>query len=140
MPNDPNPWDVMPREPRGDLSPEPIHLAVGRALSAWEVLDEVQAKMFGVLVASRAESAASAYGTIQTSRGRSDPIFPGWPADLMVGRGAYRCFDCDSNGKGPGCRERESCPLFVARDLSGMFFACSGGAGCFGQGCCGRRL
>ena len=40
-----------------------------------------------------------------------DPTFPGWPADLAVGRGAYLCFDCDSNGKGPGSHAHEVCAV-----------------------------
>jgi hypothetical protein len=39
------------------------------------------------------------------------PTFPGWPADLAVERGAYRCFDRDSNGKGPGSRTHEVCAV-----------------------------
>ena len=38
------------------------------------------------------------------------------------------------------CRERVSCPHFVARELSETFVACSGGCGCVGHACYGRRM
>ena len=37
------------------------------------------------------------------------------------------------------CWERVCCPGYVARELSGMFAACSGGGGCDGLLFCGVR-
>ena len=38
------------------------------------------------------------------------------------------------------CWERVCCPPLVARELSRLFAACSGGGGCVGRRCFGRRL
>jgi hypothetical protein len=38
------------------------------------------------------------------------------------------------------CWERVICPPFVARELSATFAACSGGCGCVGHECYGRRM
>ena len=37
----------------------------------------------------------------------------------------------------PDCRERVFCPAFVAREMSGMFAACSMGGACGGNWCFG---
>jgi hypothetical protein len=70
----PNPWDVLPRESAGDPTPEPLFLAVGMALSAWEIMDGWQATLFGELVSSRRGAAETAYGTVVSSSGRADMV------------------------------------------------------------------
>lgn len=69
-----NPWDILPFEELGNEAPDEIYLAVGEALSAWEIVDEWRAQIFGVLVDTTSPAAQNAYGTIQSSAGRADLI------------------------------------------------------------------
>lgn len=73
-PEDPSPWDVAPLLPKGDDDPTLLWTAVGRALTAWEKLDGVQADIFGVLVGSRGGAAVAAYGTIQSTASRTEMV------------------------------------------------------------------
>jgi len=73
-PQGPNPWDVAPILPQGDPEPEPLWLAVGKALTAWEKLDQVQAQIFGVIVGSRRGGASAAYGVVVASSARSEMV------------------------------------------------------------------
>jgi len=67
-----NPWDKRPRQPIGDDNPHDLWMAVGKALSAWEQLEEGLAMIFGQLVDSRFGSAQIAYGKLSSPQGRSD--------------------------------------------------------------------
>lgn len=68
------PWDILPIESKGDDSPEGIYHAVGGALFLWERLEERQARLFAVLVNSRAGAAEDAYGIVQSPSSRSAMI------------------------------------------------------------------
>lgn len=69
-----NPWDVAPILDTGDPEETALFTAVGTALTAWEKLDQVQARVFGILVGSRRGAAVAAYGTIIVSSGRSEMV------------------------------------------------------------------
>lgn len=69
-----NPWDVAPILDQGDPTVDDIYMMVGAALTSWELLDQAQASIFGLLVASRFQAAEAAYGTIGSFSGRSDMV------------------------------------------------------------------
>ncbi len=73
-PQGPNPWDVAPILDQGDPNPEMLWTAVGRALTGWEKLDQVQAHIFGILCGSRLGAASTAYGTIVASSTRASMV------------------------------------------------------------------
>ena len=67
-----NPWDVLPKEPKGDDNINVLYAAVGRALSQWESLESVLGSIFARLCQSDSEAPARAYGTIVSAKGRID--------------------------------------------------------------------
>jgi hypothetical protein len=71
---DPNPWDVLPREKVGDSDSEPLFSSVGKALTAWEMLDNFQGFLFGSIVASRRGAAEVAYGSVASGPGRGGMV------------------------------------------------------------------
>ncbi len=76
-PKTPKPWDVPPQPKIGDSDREITYAAVGRALSQWELFESNLLQLFVVFVGSGPTAlltAARAYGTIQTFRGRADMI------------------------------------------------------------------
>ena len=68
----PNPWDVAPLLEQGDVDAEPLFSSVGKALTAWEKLDQVQANLFGIIVGSRRGAAVAAYGLVAASSARTE--------------------------------------------------------------------
>jgi hypothetical protein len=73
------PWDVPPAPVSGDSHQDAISLAVGRALTSWEFIEEELAQIFAILVnADMADPerapAVRAYGSVMTARGRSDML------------------------------------------------------------------
>lgn len=68
------PWEVLPIQAKGDDSADPLFLAVGRALTAWELMDAAQASLFSWLVNSRAGAAEAAYGMVASASGRCDMV------------------------------------------------------------------
>ena len=73
---DPNcPWNIKPILPLGDSSADDVFLAVGRALTQWEVLEGRLGYMFGLIVDSRRTDAASrAYGAVSSFQARYDML------------------------------------------------------------------
>lgn len=62
---------------KGDLTPDMIFLAVGRALSEWETTEQIFARLYGIIVAPDDPfpyPAERAYGSIATARGRKEMI------------------------------------------------------------------
>jgi hypothetical protein len=76
----PNPWDIPPSPPIGDIDGDAISIAVGRALTSWEYVEEAYADIFSVLVGAHQSAdpeiipALRAYGAVITSRGRAEMI------------------------------------------------------------------
>jgi hypothetical protein len=70
----PNPWDVVPREAQGDADDERIYLAVGLALSKWEILETALAGLFRVVVNAQFDPAAAAYGSIVSGASRIEMV------------------------------------------------------------------
>jgi hypothetical protein len=75
----PQPWDVPPSPATGDPHEDAISLAVGRALTAWEFVEEQLAELFAIFVnADMADlekaPAVRAYGSVITARGRADML------------------------------------------------------------------
>lgn len=73
-PEAPKPWHVLPILAQGDAEAGPLYTAVGKALTQWERMDQVQANMFGILVGSRLGAATLAYGTISASSTRGGMV------------------------------------------------------------------
>jgi hypothetical protein len=48
----------------GESDKDALHLAVGRALNEWELVESILALIFGLLVESRSSAARHAYGTL----------------------------------------------------------------------------
>ena len=46
----PAPWDIPPAPPSGDAHEDAISMAVGRALTSWEYVEEAYADIFAILV------------------------------------------------------------------------------------------
>jgi hypothetical protein len=80
------PWDPLPIEKPGDSSPEPLFCSVGKALTAWERLDGMQAALFSTLVQSRCGSAERGYGTLQSLQGRNEMVKEAAKAVLPEGQ------------------------------------------------------
>jgi hypothetical protein len=75
----PQPWDVPPTPARGDIHEDAISVAVGRALTSWEYLEEQLAEIFAIFVnADMADPekapAVRAYGSVATARARADML------------------------------------------------------------------
>jgi hypothetical protein len=73
------PWDVPPTPAYGDAHADAISLAVGRALTSWEFIEEELAQIFAILVNADMANlerapAVRAYGSITTARSRSDVL------------------------------------------------------------------
>jgi hypothetical protein len=78
-----NPWDVLPREPYGDETEDALYLAVGKALTAWEELDNEQGSLFAVIVLSQDSAANAAYGSVASGPGRGSMVIAA--ADQIFG-------------------------------------------------------
>ncbi len=73
------PWDVPPTPAYGDSHEDAISIAVGRALTAWEFLEEELAEIFAIMVNAEMADlervpAIRAYGSVITARGRADML------------------------------------------------------------------
>ena len=74
------PSDSLPPPPirGGDTEEAPLYTQVGRALSAWEAMEDIVARLFSALVGDRvalmASPATRAYGTVATFRGRKEMV------------------------------------------------------------------
>jgi hypothetical protein len=75
-----NPWDIRGPSPTGDESEEAMFVAVGRALSNWEHLEEDLADLFSFLVGSQelvhdaGDPASRVYGVVPTFNIRADML------------------------------------------------------------------
>lgn len=71
-----NPWDVRPKQPRGDHTPDAIYLQVGAALTAWETLESLCAELFDAIVAAQPSNRAafSAFSTVKSASARTELI------------------------------------------------------------------
>jgi hypothetical protein len=73
-------WAEPARRIEGDSGPDAIYLAVGKALTQWESLENDFAQLFGLLVANRARGGATrfaaqrAYGVIASAGGRREAL------------------------------------------------------------------
>jgi hypothetical protein len=75
----PQPWDVPPAPGSGDSHEDAISLAVGRALTSWEFIEEALADIFAIFVKADVADpekapALRAYGSVITARGRADML------------------------------------------------------------------
>jgi hypothetical protein len=72
------PSDVLPLPDIGDKDPDAIFVAVGRALTLWEGVEDQLADLFAVLTGNASGKPASpakrAYGTIAAFRGRQEMV------------------------------------------------------------------
>jgi hypothetical protein len=68
------PWDVLPIEPKGDDTADEIYLAVGKALTTWERLDDTLGMIFGTIVRSEKGAASAAYGVVLSPASRAEMI------------------------------------------------------------------
>ena len=73
------PWDIPDRRRRGDPTRQAIFVAVGDALSEWELVEEKCAEFFAVFVAAPRKSivmmpAIRAYGSVLSFRARADML------------------------------------------------------------------
>ena len=66
-----NPWDIYPREPTGDQTPEPLFQELGRALTQWEILEQVLAALYGEIIQSTGCGAEAGYGTLISPEART---------------------------------------------------------------------
>lgn len=71
-----NPWDVRPRQQKGDDTPEAIYLQVGAALTAWETLESLVAELFDAIVAAQPSNRAafSAFSAVKSASARTELI------------------------------------------------------------------
>lgn len=72
----PNPWDRPPWPAKGEEEPEPIYLAVGRALSAWAEVEECISYLFVFFVGKRITNspAVRAYTSIDGVKNRIEMV------------------------------------------------------------------
>lgn len=72
----PNPWDKPPWPDTGENGPEPIYLAVGRALSRWADVEEEISELFVFFVGPAANDspAVRAYISIDGVRNRIEMV------------------------------------------------------------------
>ncbi len=69
-----NPWDVIERV-EGESDPDKLYLSIGRALSAWEWMEQSFAHLFGFFCGGEDTlPARRAYGAVITFRGRSEML------------------------------------------------------------------
>jgi hypothetical protein len=68
-------WQRPDMKERGDVSPEPIYLAVGSALAQWESIENSFVSLFCHFIEPRVSNAAArAYGAISSSQGRIEAL------------------------------------------------------------------
>ena len=65
----PNPWDIPDSPATAEQSQDPCYLEVGRALSAWEGVEQALADIFAILV-------WAPHGQSATARPRYAPFEP----------------------------------------------------------------
>jgi hypothetical protein len=71
--SDPRFWE-LPKLPEGDVSSSELWLAVGVALSTWELFEFMMAELFKVLVESESPAASRVYGRITAIQGRKQAL------------------------------------------------------------------
>lgn len=59
---------------QGDATEDAIYLAVGRALSRWELVDNFMARLFATLVNSPSQASARAFGSVVSPQGRREMV------------------------------------------------------------------
>ena len=69
-----NPWDRLPLQPFGTKQEDEIYAAVGRALTNWETLEWVLARMYSALCGAKTEGAERACGIVLISNTRNDMV------------------------------------------------------------------
>jgi hypothetical protein len=73
-----NPWDPAPYPEQGEADVDHLFIAIGRALTEWELFEEALSWTFAILVTGRPGTpslpAIHAYGTIVAFRGRSEMV------------------------------------------------------------------
>jgi hypothetical protein len=69
-----HPWNPLAVEPRGDFEPDTLYAAVGRALSAWEMMEGILANVFALLCRAEFEGAVRAYGAVAAFSGRKSML------------------------------------------------------------------
>lgn len=67
-------WKRPLSKDKGDDNADAVYLSVGKALSAWEQIDTMLAKMFGLFVESDSQAAERAYGAIASNSGRMEAL------------------------------------------------------------------
>src|SRR5260221_13628791 len=67
-------WDRPPLPNQGDSKVELTYLAVGMALSRWEILEDQFPRLFAMFLQGQYMAATRVYGSIQTSHGRREAL------------------------------------------------------------------
>src|SRR5262245_42389496 len=80
-----NPWDVRPRQGKGNETPDPIFQAVGAALTVWERLESTLAELFDLLLASENRAAFKVYQSAKSSHARKEMLLAALPLDRASG-------------------------------------------------------
>jgi hypothetical protein len=81
MKNLPKPWVVVPRAKRGAATENALYIAVGAALSTWELVEEGLAEIFALFIgapeagpASGHQPAIRAYGSVVSFKARVEMV------------------------------------------------------------------
>jgi len=69
-----HPWNPLPVEAMGDEDSDVLFAAIGRALSAWETMEGLLARVFASLCRAEFDGAVRAYGVVSSSSGRLDML------------------------------------------------------------------
>lgn len=113
-----NPWDVAPILDKGDASTDGIHMAVGMALSSWEILDEGQGQLFNVLAGTSSGAAFAAYGTVLSPSGRAEMVIAAAETALQMERALLKEVKSLINEIGKLAGRRNDIAHGIAREVS----------------------
>jgi hypothetical protein len=67
-------WKRPPRRAIGDRDAVRLYLAIGRALTFWEILEVSLGELFAILVETPSQAAPRAYGTLASAFARRDML------------------------------------------------------------------
>jgi hypothetical protein len=79
-----NPWDILPREPKGDADEKDLFMAVGFSMTAWENLEASMAFLFRALVLSKSDAPARAYASVISFSSRADMVLAASEATRQI--------------------------------------------------------
>jgi hypothetical protein len=109
-----HPWDAPPWAEYGDPDADTLYKAVGKALTSWELVEEVMARLFALFTSTthqypHSAPAIRAYGSVISFKGRSDMV-----------KEAGKCFF-------HGYQNDRACP--IESDFQPFLTECNGWAG-----------